>query len=269
MSWRCKVCGYIHEGDEPPEVCPVCGVGPEEFEAFAEPELAETVPGDALDVVVVGGGAAGMAAVEAICKLTANVNLTLVCEENVPPYWRINLSRLLAGEVDESELTLRPPSWFEEKKVKLILGTPVQKIDRKQKKLLLAGGEELSYDRLLLATGAEAWKPPIEGIDLPGVHVLRTLEDAQQLLKLAQSDVHCVALGGGILGLELAGALARRGVHVLLVEQMEWLMQRQLPKICADRLREVVETLGIKLRLAAQVNKIEKNGHFLLHFADG
>ncbi len=258
-EWRCKVCGYIHEGDEPPDICPVCGVGKEDFEPMAtETEAApEDEEGEIPDsVVVVGSGIAGIAAVEAICNRTAFIDLTLVGAEKETPYYRINLTRYIANEVGLDDLTIHPQDWYQAKKVKLRLGQCVTNIDRDRHEVKLDNGDTLPYGKLVLATGAQPFVPPIPGADKPNVTTVRTIRDAKALVDDMADGTKCVCIGGGILGLETAGGLHRRGAKVTVLEGFNWLMPRQLNNETATRLAAKIKELGINLVPSAKVTEI-------------
>lgn len=106
-KWRCKICGYLHEGPEPPDICPLCGAGRDQFEAEGKPADTITGAGTGLRVLVAGAGIAGISAVEALREASPDAAITLVSQEELP-YYRLNLTRFLAGEVGEGELPIHP-----------------------------------------------------------------------------------------------------------------------------------------------------------------
>jgi nitrite reductase (NADH) large subunit len=133
-NWVCSICGYVHRGSEPPAECPVCGVSRENFEPCrnnaspspaAEPAAAAASPSvpDALRVVVIGAGGAGTAAVESLRKAAPGAEIVLISQETELPYYRLNLTRYLAGEVHRPDLFIHPPAWYEEQQIQLLLGT--------------------------------------------------------------------------------------------------------------------------------------------------
>lgn len=300
-AWRCTVCGYIHRGPEPPDTCPVCGVGPESFEAYVdevkmEPMAAHAwtclncnyvhagtkppeecpvcgavadrfrasksearesqIPGQSLDVVVVGGGIAGVSAAEAVRKAAPQASITVLSKEDRLPYYRLNITRLLAGEVSEEAMPLHPQSWYDENNITLRLGEVVASIELDQSKVTLANSEELTYDALILAPGSHPFVPPIPGSHREGVMTIRTTEDADKVLKAAKQGAKVLVLGGGVLGLETAGALARQGASVRIVEGFGWLLPRQLEERAGKLLAEHVEKLGIELTLDVKVKEV-------------
>jgi nitrite reductase (NADH) large subunit len=134
----------------------------------------------------------------------------------------------LAGEVEKKTLPVYQAEWYEKNAIQLLLGCEVTAIDRQGKSVTLSDGRSLAYDRLILTTGARPSVPPIPGTDSSGVLTLRTMTDADQLLERLNHTRACIAIGGGLLGLETAGAIAHHGVGVTLLEVAPWLMPRQL-----------------------------------------
>ena len=127
------------------------------------------------------------------------------------PYYRLNLTRYLAGEIGEQDLPIHLASWYEEQKVRLMLGTEVSTIRPDEHIVELNSGEKLSFDKLLLAAGAHPFLPPIPGADQEGVTSLRTVADARQILTACRAGAKCVCIGGGLLGLETAGVSPGKG----------------------------------------------------------
>jgi NAD(P)H-nitrite reductase large subunit len=124
----------------------------------------------------------------------------------------------------------------------------------------LDGGETVPFDRLILATGARPAVPPIKGTDRPGVTCLRTRDDAQRILAAPLEDHPCVVIGGGLLGLETAAALVRRGARVTVIEGLEHLMPLQLTPAGAEVLQGHIERLGIEVRLGQMTESLAGDG---------
>ena len=203
-------------------------------------------------LVIVG---AGMAAARLVREIRARCPerfaLTLVGNEPHVPYDRIQLSAVLAGERDRDRLPLLQAC--ELQGVELRLGTAAVRIDRESRTVELADGSALAYDRLVLATGSEAVRLPLPGTALDGVVTFRDLGDVDGLIA---ASGHAVVIGGGLLGLEAAYGLRRRGLGVTLVHLMPWLMERQLDRAAGALLRQRVEALGIEVLLGAQTEAI-------------
>lgn len=254
--WRCLVCLYEHEGPEPPKECPVCGASSDDFEPVEDEPAAESGEGGERDIVILGAGVAGVSAAEAARKALPSARITLVGAEEDLPYYRINLSRYLAGEVPAEALPLHPENWYEDNRIRLLRGAEAHEVSLEDKTVFLKKGDPLKFDKLVLALGAHPFIPPILGASLRNVGALRTVRQADRLLELVKSGRPCVCIGGGILGLETAGALARRGAKVTVLEGFEWLMPRQLNRRAGELLKAKIEAMGIEVRLGALTAKL-------------
>ena len=166
-------------------------------------------------LVIVGAGMVGHRMAEEVAA-GGTFEVHLIGEEEYHPYNRILLSEVLAGRADLNSLTLPEPH----PSVQVRRGTSVVGIDRDTQQVLLADGDALRYDKLVLATGARAFVPPIEGLDADPkhVHVLRTWDDCRDVTARAVNAKHAVVVGGGLLGLEAACGLRRRGVPVTVLD---------------------------------------------------
>jgi NAD(P)H-nitrite reductase large subunit len=253
-AWRCTVCGYIHHGDSPPDTCPVCGAGSELFELEPLAQELEVVSGSAR-IVVVGAGIAGVTAIEEARRTAPDADLTLVSREPGHPYNRLNLTRLLAREIDEPALAMVRADWATDRRVELVHGE-ARSVDRSARQVLLADGRALAYDCLVLATGAHAFVPPLPGVELGGVHTLRTLADARAIAQSAERADACVVIGGGLLGLEAAAAIARQGRPVTVLESHGWLLPRQLAERPARLLEKQLAELGVSVRRSARLSAL-------------
>ncbi|MHC4206485.1 MAG: FAD-dependent oxidoreductase [Planctomycetota bacterium] len=256
QSWRCLNCNYVHSGSQPPDICPVCGAAPDCFEPLSDAAEKIAQVDKTGKVIVVGAGIAGLAAVEAIRTASPDTNVTLISKENRPPYYRLNLTRYVAGEISEAELPIKPHSWFEENRIELLLDAEVSKLNLTGNTVELHNNETVSFDKLILTVGAHPFMPPFPGAYRDGVVNLRTLTDAKEILKSDLAGKKCTCIGGGLLGLETAGALVRQGAEVTLLEGHGWLLPRQLNQTAGEILAGHVESSGIKLRTKARTREI-------------
>jgi nitrite reductase (NADH) large subunit len=185
-------------------------------------------------------------------------------------YNRILLSPVLAGEQRPQDIMLHPPAWYAEHSITLHAGDPVVAIDRVRRRVTAASGMQADYDRLLLATGSEPILLPLPGHELPGVTTFRDLDDVDRMLTAAAAGGRAVVIGGGLLGLEAASGLARRGMAVTVVHLVDRLMERQLDAEAAALLRHSLEARGIDVRLCAQTEAILGGEHVTgVRLADG
>ncbi len=253
-SYVCVLCGYIHTGEEAPESCPVCGAPAGEF-TLQEEEPAKK-SGEAMNVVIIGSGVAGLSCAKEIRNHSAEANITLISKETLLPYSRVSLTRYLAGEAKRESLSIHSQEYYLEKRINLILGKEAAEIKKDSKEVQLNDGTLIPYDKLVIASGAQPFVPPITGKELPNVITVRTLEDADYLLDQIQQLESCICIGGGILGLETAGAIAKRGIKVTLLESAKWLMPRQLNKKGALLLKEYLGDIGIEVREGIVIEEI-------------
>ena len=201
-------------------------------------------------VVIVGAGAAGNAAAEALRREGYGGRILLIGPENEAPYDRPNLSKdYLAGNAPEEWIPLHPREFYEERRIELVLGTRVTAIDATAKSVTLAGGRSLTYGALLLATGAEPVRLPIPGADLPHVHTLRSLADSRALIAKAKQVRRAVVVGTSFIGLEVAASLRARNVEVTAVGPDERPLGRVLGPQLGDFIRSLHEEHGVAFRL--------------------
>jgi ferredoxin len=181
-------------------------------------------------VVIVGAGVAGVTAVEELRRTLDDTELTLICDEPYPFYNRMAITRLVSESVSIESLYLNPRDWAESRHVDYRRGVTVTAIDRANRAVSLEDGQELPYDRVVIATGASAFVPPLDGRDADGCFVLRTIDDAvqiQQHIRRSRGRT-AVIVGGGLLGLEAAYYLAQLDVRVYVLDRGPWPLSRQL-----------------------------------------
>jgi nitrite reductase (NADH) large subunit len=208
-------------------------------------------------LVVVGNGMAGMRAVEELLKLAPHLyDITVFGAEPHPNYNRILLSPVLAGEQSFADIVLNGEDWYRDNGIRLHMGRKVVKIDRRAREVIAEDGTAEPYDRLLLATGSNPFILPIPGVELEGVLTYRDIRDTQGMIDAAAKHERAVVIGGGLLGLEAANGLKRRGMDVTVVHLMPWLMERQLDKVAADLLQKTLEEKGLRFELGAQTEAL-------------
>jgi 3-phenylpropionate/trans-cinnamate dioxygenase ferredoxin reductase subunit len=222
------------------------------------PVNAEAVDPRRARIVVVGAGQAGAALVARLRALGHAGPLTLVGEEPVPPYQRPPLSKAyLKGEATRERLFLRPPSFYDGAGIALLTGVRATAIDRAGRAVVLADGRRLPYDRLALTTGARPRRLPAAcGGDLPGVHVMRALADADALAAVVQPGARALIVGGGYIGLEAAAVLAEKGLAVTLVEAAPRILARVAAPATADYFRALHRSHGVTVREADGLERL-------------
>jgi nitrite reductase (NADH) large subunit len=205
-------------------------------------------------VVVVGNGMAGQRLLAELDARGCANGVLAIGAEPQPAYNRILLSSVLAGEATLADIGLGGRDWYAARGVELVTGDAVVAIDRAAKTITLESGRRESYGKLVLATGSRAIR-----LNLPGAEravAFRDLADIERL-RAAKAGSTAVVIGGGLLGLEAASGLAKRGVRVALVHLMDDLMERQLDAAAARLLAQEIAKRGIELHLGASTDRIE------------
>jgi nitrite reductase (NADH) large subunit len=211
--------------------------------------------------VIAGGWAAGTAAAQHLRKLDPSSAITIVDVESVAYYPRPDLIDYLAGRKSRDQLFMHATSWYSENGISLISGRRVVHVHAAEHEVTLDDGTVLSYDKLLLANGASPFVPPLPGADQDGVFTLRTLADADALLSRIVPGATVVVVGGGLLGLEAARALAERGMRAVVIEFAGRLLPNQLDERSAELLVEHLRSLGITALLGAETQQILSGDH--------
>lgn len=258
LRWRCLVCGHIHQGAEPPEVCPACGVGKENFELMEQEEAFRKDTEDKF--VIVGGGIAALSAAQAIRERNQTAAITMLTDEPVLPYYRPALSDYLGMDLSAEKLFPHDLEWYRANRIEVKVEQKVTKLDTNNRQVETADGSGFGYDRLIIATGARSNVPPIKGAELPRVFTMRSLEDAQALKQAMRSSKHAVVIGGGVLGLEAVEEMHALGITVAVVEFNDRLMPRQLDPEASALLRAAMEERGVKLYLGVSTEEITGEG---------
>jgi 3-phenylpropionate/trans-cinnamate dioxygenase ferredoxin reductase subunit len=208
-------------------------------------------------IVIVGASLAGASAADALRRQGYDGELILVGAEREPPYERPPLSKaVLAGSEDESRGFLRPADWYEEQGIALRLGVRAVGLDASARAVLLDDGGRLPYDRLLIATGSIPRTLDIPGADLPGVHMLRSLDDARSLSADMMAGEPVVVVGAGFIGAEVASACRARGLAVTVIEPLAAPMARALGDEVGGLFVDLHRAHGVDLRLGEGVTAI-------------
>ncbi len=199
--------------------------------------------------VIIGTSAAGLAGAETARRFAPQARITLISDESHPPYSRPLLTYLLARETTRENLFLRPPDYFEQWGFEALLGTAVTRVEPGSHEVHLADGRVISYDRLLIASGAAPRTPRIPGLELTGVFTLRHLADAERLERHLAQARRVAVVGAGAVGLKAADALSHRGLRVDLLARGAQPLSKVLDPTSAGILMEAVRRLGITLHL--------------------
>ena len=222
-------------------------------------------------LVIIGNGMAAARLVEELSKKAlGRYAIAVIGEEPTLAYNRVLLSSVLAGDINKGELDLKPAKWWRDHGVTLRYGCKASAIDLSRRAVRLADGTCVPYSKLVIATGSSALRLPLPGADLAGVHTFRDVSDVEQLARLGADRKSVVVIGGGLLGLEAAYGLVKRGANVTLVHVMDRLMERQLDAAGGALLARLVEQKGVRVLLNASATQIHGKGIVqTVEFRDG
>ena len=206
--------------------------------------------------VILGAGPAGVTAAETLRAEDANARITLVNGEAGAPYARMAIPYLLAGDIGEAGTELRRTAGhFDDLGIEILHGRAAG-LDALARRLTLEDGREIAYDRLLIATGASPVRPPIEGLDLPGVHHCWTLEDARAIAALAEEGAPVVLMGAGFIGSIILEALVKRGVRLTVVEVEDRMVPRMMDEVAGAMLKRWCEHKGLRVATGTRIAAI-------------
>ena len=213
-----------------------------------------------MKLVMVGNGMAGVRTLEELLKISPELyDITVFGAEPHPNYNRILLSPVLAGEQTLDEIVLNSWDWYTDNHITLHAGKKVMEIDRVKRVVRADDGTEAEYDRLLLCTGSNPFILPVPGKELQGVIAYRDIADTNTMIETAAKYRKAVVIGGGLLGLEAANGLMKRGMDVTVVHVMPWLMERQLDDVAGKLLQKSLEARGLKFMIGAQTQALLGN----------
>ncbi len=215
--------------------------------------------------VIIGAGPAGVVAAETLRRVDPSSDIFMLGDEPEPPYSRMAIPYLLAGNVGESGTHLRHgEAHFEQLAIDLRQDR-VRRVDPANRIAILNNGHEIAYDRLLIATGAHAVKPPVEGMDSEGVENCWTLADARRILAGARPGSRVVLMGAGFIGCIVLEALAARGVDLVVVEMADRMLPRMMDETGGAMIARWCESKGVSVRTATRVAGIaRRNGSLAL-----
>ena len=208
-------------------------------------------------LVMIGNGMAGIRTIEEILGRSNDMyDITVIGKEPYPNYNRIMLSNILQNKMTVEETIMNPYEWYEENNISLITDDPVVNVDREAQTVTTSKGVEVSYDKLIFATGSKAFVIPVPGSDLPSVIGWRTIDDTEQMMEIAKTKNKAIVIGGGLLGLECARGLLDQGMEVTVLHLAEWLMEMQLDRKAGAMLKADLEKQGMKFEMQANTTEI-------------
>jgi nitrite reductase (NADH) large subunit len=208
-------------------------------------------------LVMVGNGMAGVRTLEELIKVAPELyDIAVFGAEPHPNYNRILLSPVLAGEQTMDDIVLNSWDWYQDNHITLHAGKKVVKVDRVKRVVIADDGTEEAYDRLLLCTGSNPFILPVPGKELEGVIAYRDIADTNTMIEASEKYRKAIVIGGGLLGLEAANGLMKRGMEVTVVHVMPWLMERQLDDVAGKLLQKSLEDRGLRFLIGAQTQEL-------------
>lgn len=197
--------------------------------------------------VIVGGSAAGINAIEAIRSADKEGRITLISDEEFPLYSRCLITYFIAGKLTEDKLKYRSSDFYEKQRVNALLGVRAERLLPEERKLILDNGKELTYDKLLIATGASPKMLEVPGSDKQGILGLRTYRDAQLINDRLDKVNRVSILGGGLIGLRAAYSLHARNKEVKVIVKSNQVLSQMLDRGAANLIRKKIEGKGIQV----------------------
>jgi nitrite reductase (NADH) large subunit len=206
--------------------------------------------------VLLGNGVAGARAAVKIKETDPNSEIHIFTEEAHPFYYRVRFPELVAGEVTIKDISIHTNDWYKNKGISLHLEEPIIEVRRETREALSKKGGTYPYDLLLMATGSNAFVPPIKGVEKKGVFTLRTMKNAIDMKAFSEKVSQIILIGGGLVGLETGGALLRRGAKVAVIEHNPRILPRQTDTEGAQILQAKMEEMGFSFFLNADSDEI-------------
>ena len=208
--------------------------------------------------VIIGAGPAGVIAAETLRKIDPSSSVAIIGEETEAPYSRMALPYYLIEKIGEEGTFLRKtPSHYSDKGIDIIQDR-VSVVNTDSKTLSLENGDDVSFDKLLIATGSHPVSPPIPGLDLPGIHPCWTLEDGRNIIKRAQPGSNVVLMGAGFIGCIILEALALRKVNLTVIEMEDRMVPRMMNQISGNLIKQWCIDKGVAVYTSTRVEAIEK-----------
>lgn len=210
-----------------------------------------------MHVVIVGNGAAALSALESFREHDRDSRVTLVSGEQGPAYSRVLLPYYLRRRLSRDGLFIRRADDYARLGAATEFGVRAEGVDPARRVLELADGRRLGFDRLLIATGSSPMRPPISGLDGPGVHTLWTLDDAVRLDSVFREGARLVVLGSGFVALQAAWAARQRGLRVSVIELLDQIQPRVLDPAAAQMLSERLHACDVEVRTGTRAERVE------------
>lgn len=253
-KWYCVVCGDVFDGERPPEICPTCGASHEQFEEYEE-ETIEFQSEDALDILIIGNGLAGLSAAKEARVRNKKATIKIITNEDHITYNRPMLIDYVLEDYDANHFIIEQSMWYEDENIDVLYDTSVTKINNIDKFIETTQGK-MTYDKLIVANGSHCFVPPITDVHSEGVYVLKDINDAHTIMAALKEVNDVVVIGGGLLGLEAADTFNLLGKNVTVFEASSALVPMQLDESAGSHLKSLIEEKGVKVITDACISHI-------------
>jgi NAD(P)H-nitrite reductase large subunit len=219
--------------------------------------------------LILGAGPAGVIAAETIRRQSAQDPITIVGDEREAPYSRMAIPYLLIGKIGESGTWLRKGAGYYDRLGIKLLRDRATAVDATARMVTMASGQQLGFDTLLIATGSTPLRPPIPGIELPGVHPCWTLEDARHIMALAVKGARVLQMGAGFIGCIIMEALAARGVQLSVVEMGDCMVPRMMGPTAGGMIKDWCQHRGVQVFTGTRVEAISPGTPLSVRLSSG
>ena len=209
--------------------------------------------------VIIGAGPAGVTAADTLRKADPKAEIMMIGSEPEPPYSRMAIPYILTGLIAEEGTYLRKEDAHYDKNAIQYRQGEAESIDPRNKLVKLKGGDNQSYSKLLIATGASPVKPPVDGLDLKGVHHCWTLEDCRNIIKFADKGADVVLMGAGFIGCIIMEALAKRGVNLAVVEALDRMVPRMMNEAAGNMVKAWCEKQNVTVYTSTKVTRLKSS----------
>lgn len=206
--------------------------------------------------LIIGNSAAGISAAKSIRKADRNGIITIVSDEGEYGYSRIAIPEIIKGKFSKEKATLCPEDFYNGLDIRLRIDSKVKSIDTEKSVVVLNDNRKIIYNKLLIASGASPLFPDIKGIDKDGIYGVRNLKDLERIKSGLNQGKRVTMLGGGLVGLKTAEALAKLGYKITIIELLDRILPLRLDRICSEMLTEEVRSQGIRIILSSTIKEI-------------
>ena len=221
-------------------------------------------------IVIIGNGVASVSAVEAFRQHDKDTPVIIYTDEPYHAYYRMRLSSFICDDLDLDKLYIRKPEWYSDLNIEVNLNNKVTSVDADKNSITLENGSTVSYSKLLIANGSSPFVPPVPGKELPGVFSIRSFDDVKKFNDFVSDKTQGAVIGGGLLGLETAWALAQKGKKVYVVEGGPHILSKQLDETAAKLLTDLGNKANISFIVRGRLNEITgKEQVTELHLGNG